>query len=49
MAVTVRHSPHLLAHLRTFEVDGASVESLLFGEGRLLYPAGLYKALRGEH
>lgn len=36
--ITVRQSPELLEHLRTHEVDGATVEGALFEGGRLHYP-----------
>ncbi len=36
--VTVRTNESLLEHLRTFEHDGATVDSLLFEGGRLSYP-----------
>lgn len=36
--LTVRTNLELLAHLRQFEHDGATVESLLFEGGRLAYP-----------
>lgn len=36
--IVVRHSPDLMQHLSSFEVDGATVASLLFDGGRLLYP-----------
>jgi hypothetical protein len=39
VTLTVRHSEALHEHLSTFEVDGATVASLLFeGGGRLSYP-----------
>lgn len=38
MTITVRHSPQLQLHLETFEVDGATVASVLFNGGRLSYP-----------
>jgi hypothetical protein len=38
MTIAVRHSPELLEHLRTHEVDGATVEAVLFEGGRLHYP-----------
>lgn len=36
--IAVRTNPSLLEHLSTFEVDGATVDSLLFEGGRLSYP-----------
>lgn len=36
--IAVRTNPSLLSHLQTFEVDGATVDSLLFEGGRLAYP-----------
>jgi hypothetical protein len=38
LKLTVRQSPTLLEHLRTYQVDGATVESALFAGGRLQYP-----------
>lgn len=38
MAVVVRTNLELLEHLRSFQQDGATVESLLFEGGRLSYP-----------
>lgn len=36
--ISVRTNPELRKHLETFEVDGATVDSLLFEGGRLSYP-----------
>jgi hypothetical protein len=36
--ISVRTNLDLMNHLRTFEVDGATVDSLLFEGGRLAYP-----------
>lgn len=36
--ITVQPSPELFEHLRTYEVDGATVEGALFEGGRLHYP-----------
>ena len=38
MSLTIRSDPRLLDHLTQFEVDGATVDSLLFEGGRLSYP-----------
>lgn len=38
MNIAVRQSENLLQHLRNFEFEGATVESLLFDGGRLSYP-----------
>lgn len=38
MTVSVRTNPKLLEHLRQWEHDGATVDSLLFEGGRLSYP-----------
>ncbi len=38
MTFIVRQSSELLDHLRTFEVDGSTVEGALFEGGRLHYP-----------
>lgn len=38
MVILIRQSDRLLEHLRTYEVDGATIESLLFEGGRLNYP-----------
>lgn len=38
MSLTVKHNPKLAEHLSTYEVDGATVESVLFEGGRLAYP-----------
>jgi len=34
----VSHAPPLEQHLSQFEVDGATVQSALFADGRLMYP-----------
>ncbi len=36
--ISVRHSQELATHLRSFDVDGSTVESSLFEGGRLSYP-----------
>ncbi len=36
--IVVRPNLKLMEHLRTFDVDGATVDSLLFEGGRLAYP-----------
>jgi len=38
MTISVRHSPQLQHHLETYDVDGATVASVLFEGGRLAYP-----------
>lgn len=36
--LSVKHSPGLERHLSTFEVDGITVASMLFPDGRIFYP-----------
>jgi hypothetical protein len=38
LTLTISHSPPLEKHLSEFEVDGATVASVLFADGRLMYP-----------
>lgn len=38
MSIMIRQSEALLEHLKSYEVDGATVDSLLFAGGRLHYP-----------
>lgn len=38
MTIVIRQSETLLHHLRTFEVDGATIDSALFEGGRLNFP-----------
>jgi len=38
IGLTIRHSAPLQAHLEGFQVDGATVQSVLFPDGRLMYP-----------
>lgn len=38
LSLRVSHSLPLERHLRSFEVDGTTVEATLFSDGRLMYP-----------